>query len=360
MFKINQNWYKKLFVVIIIALLFIPSLYIFGLKDKTETYGVENITDLPSLQNSSFSQKVFQSQFEQYWNTHFGLRNFMLKSKNTLYDWLNFRLMHKGYFEAIIEGKDRYLFGNYLFKSVLKSCWPIPSFAKLQQFYQRAQERGIQVYFVLAPSKALTYYEYLPERYKYFLGRNCHTNEQIATALRNIGIPTFDSQPLFEQLHAKKDIEPFPIGGIHWNLYGVGMALKESAEAFGWGKINISDIETSDHAYLTEQDLTRLQNLFFTKHNDKLFYRPIMQADFKLSGSTIIIGDSYSNEYKLSVINAGITENGTLFHYENKPLTHDDIMNILQSKQIIFVYTDEIIDPNHQFYKKLDELLKEI
>ncbi|MBR2136827.1 MAG: hypothetical protein IJ852_02560 [Alphaproteobacteria bacterium] len=319
MFQINHNWYKKMFIIGVIFLLVLPLLYLFGLKDKTVTYGVESIGELPSLQTSSFSQKTFQSDFEKYWNTHFGMRNFMLKTKNTLYDWINFRRMHKGYFEAIIEGKNRYLFGNYLFKSVLKNCWNLPSLEKLQQVHERAQQRGIEIYFVLAPSKALTYYEYLPERYKYFLGTNCHTNEILAKAIRQIGIPVYDSQPMVERLHAKKEIEPFPIGGIHWNLYGAGMAVKESAETFQWGNIHIDRIETNNQAYSSEQDLTRLQNIFFTKHNDKIFYKPIFHSDFKLSGSTVIIGDSYSNEYTLSFQNAGISEENALIHYANEP-----------------------------------------
>lgn len=357
MIKVHIN-YKKVFIITIIAFLFLPLLYVFGLKDKTVIYGVENTTNLPSLQTSPFRNKDFQKKFEKYWETHFGTRKFMLKTKNTLYDWFNLGLIHAGYNENIIEGKDRYLFGKYLFKSVYKNCWPMPSLDKLKVFYNKAKEKGIEVYFVLAPSKALTYYDNLPDRYKYFLGKDCHIYENLTDAFTKIGIPTYNSQPLINELHAQGNIEPFPVGGIHWNMYGAGMVLKESSRYFKWGDVEMKRIETSDRPYRADDDLSLLQNIFLRKDYDTVFYKPILKKDSRWSDRTIIIGDSYSGQYAILLMNSDFSESGQVIWYENQPLTEADVTKILAAKRIIFVYTDDILDPNHQFYKKLDMLLK--
>ena len=172
--------YKKIFVIILFVLLLLPLTHIFGIKEKTHIYGSETITHLTGIKDKSFKNHDFQTQFESWWNSNFAFRKFMLKLKNTLYDFANLRIIHAGYYENIIEGKDRYLFGKYIFQSVYKNCSDIneESFDKLNLFYKKAKKNGVKVYFVLAPSKALTYYDFLPERYKYFLGKNCHIYER--------------------------------------------------------------------------------------------------------------------------------------------------------------------------------------
>lgn len=349
------NGYKKFFVLTLFCLLFLPMTYMVGVKDTSIIYGSESVSELPSIQDKSFAERKFQPEFERWWNTHFAFRKFMLKSKNQIYDWANFGLIHKGYFDNIIEGKHRYLFGKYLFKSVSKNCLPTPNFEKLEKLQNYAQRHGIKIYFVLAPSKALTYYDYLPMRYKYFLGK-CPVHEQLASGIKDLGIPVYNSQPLMEKLREEGEYQPFPIGGIHWNYYGAGKTLQESAKYFKWAPVKWLGVESSPTPYFAEQDLTKLQNLFFTKRNDKTFYKPTMLATHRWYDKTIVIGDSYSNEYNYMLCNSGFSDNGMVAHYGNKPLNDTDIQNILSAKRIIFVYTDDIIDSNHQFWKKLDAL----
>ena len=356
-----KDRYKKIFVITLFVLLFLPMTCIFGVKERTHIYGAETITPLTGILDKSFEKREFQSQFESWWNSHFAFRKFMLKVKNTIYDFANFRVIHAGYYENIIEGKNRYLFGKYIFQSVYKNCLPVPydKLQKLKDFNNKAKRKGINVYFVFAPSKALTYYDYLPQRYKYFLGRNCNIYENLTEEITKIGIKIYNSQPLIENLRDNGVVQPFPIGGVHWSYYGAGMAVKESFKQFGFGDIKVIRIEENKHPYFTEQDLTRLQNLFFRKRNDHKFYKPILKGDFKLSGVTYIIGDSYSNEYVNMLLSTDITKYGTIIHHENQPLTEDDVNKIKSTaKRIIFVYTDDIIDPNHQFWKKIDVLLE--
>ena len=123
-------------------MLFLPMTYIFGVKDNIFVYGSESIAELPSMQEKSFTKHKFQPEFENWWNTHFAFRNFMLKAKNQIYDWANFGVIHKGYFDNIIEGKNRYLFGKYLFKSVYKNCLPNPDFAKLETLNKYTKRHG--------------------------------------------------------------------------------------------------------------------------------------------------------------------------------------------------------------------------
>lgn len=352
-----KNGYKTVFIVVVLLALCMPLTYIFGMKDKTTVFGAEETTELPSLQEQSFRKKKFQSLFEAWWTSHFALRKKMLKTKNQIYDWANLCVIHKGYSERIIEGKHRYLFGKYLLFSSVSQNYPlIPSFEKLAKLQKFAKNHNIDIYFVLAPNKALTYYDYLPARYRYFL-RKCSVYNRLEAAISQLGIPAYNAQTLAEKLRSDGEIEPFPIGGIHWNMYGAGMAVKESAKYFKWGEVDLTDIKKSEHPYLTEQDLTNLQNLFFKKQNDKFYYNPILKSNFRWKDKTVIIGDSYSNEYTYSLICSGMSENGMVIHYENRPLIDTDKDNVLSAKRIIFVYTDDIINPTHQFHKKLDVII---
>lgn len=353
--------YQKIFVGIIFALLALPMTFFIGISETTTTAGTESITPIPSIQEKSFQDKKFQPLFESWWNSHFAFRKTMLKTKNTIYDWANFGKIHSGSQQTIIQGKENIIYQKVYFNSFKKNCSPIPdNLKKLKDLKDVLQKKNIELFVILAPNKAVTYPELIPLRYKYFLGDECKYYDKLEQKITEYGIPVYNAQKLMHDIRKNEDIEPFNKTGTHWNFYGAGRAVQESAKHFNWGDIKIKEIQTQTTPYFTERDFGNLLNLWYKYYPNQTFYKPIFDKVSPLSDTITIISNSFGNEYKKMFIDAGLS-NGKLNHYENKPLTSENIPLILKSNKIILIYTDDaLITANDQFYKKIDFLLNNI
>ena len=353
-----NNRYQKIFVWTILILMCLPLTYIVGMKEPTTISGVDKSTELPSIQEKSFENKKFQSQFEGWWNSHFAFRKSMLKLKNQIYDWLNFGKIHSGFKSIVIQGEEGYLYEKGYFSSYSKDCQKLPnSIIKIKTLNEILKAKGIDLFVVLAPNKAVTYSDFIPKRYRYFLGDDCEYYDKIEKELKKMGIKVFNSQPITSKIKKEEKYEPFSKTGTHWNHYGAGRIVQEASSFFGWGKIEMTDIESRKKPYTMERDIANLLNLLIEYETNEKFYKPMYQKRSPLPGVTTIIGNSFSNEFVKNFMNAGLADN--VCHFENKPLTSDDIYLINKSKRIIFVYTDlALINENGQFYKKIDFLLE--
>ena len=52
-----NNKYQKIFVGFVFALLCVPLTYVIGIQETTKIAGVENITEMPGIQEKSFAKK---------------------------------------------------------------------------------------------------------------------------------------------------------------------------------------------------------------------------------------------------------------------------------------------------------------
>jgi hypothetical protein len=135
-----------------------------------------------------------------------------------------------------------------------------------------AQAQGRGFVYVVSPSKAAHAPQYLP------VGRSCRvlirglSQDKLSpfrAALEQRGAPYVDSSRLLELEKANYPIDLFPRGGIHWNLLGAALTMreitriieKESASSpigsfeFDWRE--------DDVAKGTDRDLLDLLNLFW-------------------------------------------------------------------------------------------------
>ena len=347
------------FIIIVICLLSLPIGYFCGLQETTKIHGVEIITELPSLQTSSFSNKIFQNQFENYWSSHFLFRKAALKAKNQLYDWFNFNQIHSGYNGLIIEGKDDYLFEKMYFDALRSPCLPVPTeLEKLAELKQRFNQKGIELYFILAPNKAVTYSEKLPNRYRFFLNDTCRYDKLLTKTIAATGIPVYNAQKLMHHIKNNEKMPVFPKTGTHWNLYAAGRTLQETAELFKWPTVELTQLEQSKKPYFVDEDLAQLLNLYDRFESREIYIKPVLKASHKLNGTTTLIGNSFLHEYRYVLIESQISSTSLLPYYENPPLTPENIEAIWQSKRVVLIYTDiALIQKNDQFYQKLETLL---
>ncbi len=357
-----NNKYQKIFVGVVFTLLCVPLTYVIGIQETTRTYGDEQITEMPGIQEKSFAKKQYQPLFESWWNSHFAFRKTMLKTKNTIYDLANFGKIHSATHGEIVQGKDDWLFQSTYFRSFTKTCMSIPSeFEKLKELKDVLKKKNIDLYVVLAPNKVVTYPDLMPARYKYFLGDDCGYYDKLEQKIHEFGIPVFNAQKLASDIRKNEKYQPFSPTGTHWNYYGAGRTVQESAKQFGWANLKIRDIQDKDIPYITERDIANLLNRWYGYEPEQTFYKPIFEKSVPLPGITTIIGNSFSNEYKNMFVEAGLSD-GKLYHFANKPLVVNDIPNILKSKRVILIYTDGAMthELNGQIYKKLNFLLDNI
>lgn len=350
--------YRQLLIVSIISLMALPMGYMLGMQESTKLAGEDVLTDLPTLQNKSFFTKKFQSEFEKWWNSHFFARKIALKLKNQLYDWANFNLIHSGYSNSVIQGKNKYLFQKVYFTSLSPNCssLPVEKFNKIKLLYQELKKKNIDLYIILAPNKVLTYPEQLPLRYSYFFHNDCHYYKKIENQLKEMEIPVFNAQSLVDEIKKKENYEPFSKTGIHWNLYGAGRTVQESLKAFGLADIKIKNIDSSASPYRTERDIANLLNLIVPYMTNENYPYPHFKGTTDIEGITAIIGNSFSKEYKQ--ILADIIEEKNIIHKENTPLSNKETRIILTSKRIFLVYTDiPFRNKEDQLWKKIDVLL---
>lgn len=355
------RYYRQLFIACVIFLMVLPLGYMLGLQETTKLVGKDILTDLPSLQKKSFLKKDFQSDFEKWWNSHFFARKIALKLKNQLYDWANFNLIHSGYNNNVIQGKNHYLFEKYYFKSLNTKCLSIPhhQLLKLKLLHEKLKRKDINLYVILAPSKVLTYQELLPQRFTYFYNNDCHYHDKIEKNLNQMGVPVFNAQTLVNRIRETENYEPFSRTGTHWNFYGAGRTVQESLRAFSLADIKIKEIDTSLSPYWAEYDIAGLLNLLISFPKNETFPYPKFVSSVNFDGVTTIIGNSFSNEYKQILSN--ILKNNTIIHKENPPLSDLDAKNIMRSKRIFLVYTDiPFVETEDQLWKKIDVLLDNV
>ncbi len=357
-----NNTYQKVFVGVVFTLLCVPLTYLIGISETTQIYGTEKITEIPSIHEKSFANKQYQPLFESWWNSHFGFRKTMLKTKNQIYDIANLGVIHSGYSNAVIQGKNNYLFEKHYFNSFSKQCLPVPKeLEKLKELKKVLKKKNIDLYVILAPNKAVTYPDLMPYRYKYFLGEDCGYYDKLEHKIHELGVPVFNAQKLISDIRKNEKYQPFSITGTHWNYYSAGRTVQESAKQFRWANVQIREVRGSDDPYSTELDIARLLNRWFLYNPEQTFYKPIFEKSVPLQGETTIIGNSFSAEYKHMFVDAGL-QDGKLYWFGNNPLAVTDIPNILKSKRIILIYTDTAMmhELNGQFYKKLNFLLDNI
>lgn len=353
--------YRQIFIVAVMFLMLIPLGYVFGIKEKTSLAGKEVYTDLPSLQQKSFLNKDFQTNFEQWWSSHFYARKIALKIKNQLYDWANFNVIHSGYKNNVIQGYDGYLFERGYFASLSYNCMDSNSegFYKLDMLHKVINSRGGDLYVVLAPNKVLTYKDKLPTRYSFFYNNNCNYYYKIEKKLKQLGIPVYNAQNLAQNIRENEKYEPFSKTGTHWNFYGAGRTVEESLRYFGLADLELKQVDTSLTPYMTERDIADLLNLPVKYYTGEHYPYPRFTKSIVLDGKTSIIGNSFSNEYKRVLFE--VLKNKMIIHKGNSPLSNQEAKDILTSKSIFLVYTDQpFFNKQDQLWKKIDILLDNV
>lgn len=349
---------KKIFIAIIITMLFIPLGCIFTLKQKSHLWGVEEEVLFPKFSLEHILDTSCQNQFEKWFQHNFFLRNSLIKVRNQIYAWTNFNSFFYG--NTIIRGTEEYLFEKaYLELRNPNLQLPKEQIQLIKEIAHECKNKNINFYFIIAPNKVTSYPEYLSPLYTFFYKDNPNYAKEIENIFIENNIPVYNAQELMFQLKENNELPAFNKTGTHWNFYGAGRTVQESFNYFNIAAINKIKIETSKNAYWAEMDLSRLLNLRIHYKTNENYYKPTFATAHPINTDTVIIGNSFSNEYTQIITPSNLINDPTLLQqYENTPLTAEECKKIWEVKNIFLIYTvNSIYSSTSQLYKKIQMLL---
>ncbi len=290
-----------------IALLFLPlTQQLTGFLSVAKLAGVEKEVQLPSWNLTSWLNKEFQQNFDAWFNTHAGLRPWMVRTAKQI-NYSLFGQEPEGTGTRVYIGRD-----NFLFEEPYITAYNEPGTKRQQllhditwglwRFQQLLEQHDIAFLLVLAPSKAEIYPEYLPDKMKK-PGREQRLShyQRMIPMLEEFGINYIDGHKLF--LDWKKEGAPllFSRGGTHWNYYAAGRIVQEmianlslrTGETFN--NIDILSFKTDSQPVGTDNDLGDLLNLWFT---DAITVEQVHPVFRHLPGrrrpNLLMIGDSFA------------------------------------------------------------------
>jgi hypothetical protein len=290
-----------------IFLLFLPlTQQLTGFLPVAKLAGVEKEAQPPTWNISSWLNKEFQQSVDAWFNTHVGLRPWMVRTAKQI----NYSLFDKepeGTGTRVYIGRN-----NFLFEEPYITAYNEPGTKRQQllhditwglwRFQQLLEQHGVAFLLVLAPSKAEIYPEFLPDKMKKS-GREQRLShyQRMLPILEKFDINYIDGHKLF--LDWKKEGAPllFSRGGTHWNYYAAGRIVQEmianlssrTGEIFD--NIDISSYRIDSQPVGTDNDLGELLNLWFT---DAITGEQVHPVFRHLSGrrrpDLLMIGDSFA------------------------------------------------------------------
>lgn len=355
--------HQIVFIAIILILLCIPLSYILGVKDRTEIKGVEYQYKLPSLQDEYWINRQFQADFEKWWNSHFGFRNFFLKTKNSIYDLFNLRKIHSGFNNLLIQTETGHLIDRTCISLLLNDACQV-DIQKLGEefsyFFKQINKMNKRGYVVLGSTKAHLYREQIPERFKYFANPRCDIFEEWEKVLLSNKIPYLNTQKMFGDMLQREGIEAYSKAGTHWNAYAAARVTQDVVKNLDLGVINIDSVEQGKEETLGERDLADLLNTWFPYYPDKSFPHVRLHANRQLGKKIVLIGDSYAGSLYHMLVRSGASLRDELILVSNRLLTDDEAKKIICEADI-FIFCSQgtsLNDPISSMLVNLEILLK--
>jgi hypothetical protein len=287
----------------------------------------------PNSQNVKFSSEQwrltkFQEGQEVYIADHFGLRPFMVRFYNELFDRVFGEYQAKG----VIKGKDGFLFEEgYLLAASGQDYKGLDSISKLvtdlHLIEQDLAKQGKHLLVCLAPGKGSYFRDKMPSRYPY--EQHLRNHPHFLKALQEAKIPLFDIQSWFLQMKASTPYPLFPKTGIHWSSYGeylVADSLISRLSALTqkpFASLRLLRIEQDDKPRDRDDDIEHGMNLLRNLPDFKMAYPQFKVQPLKAGQKpprVLVIGDSfYYGMYNWGMMQR-IFKGGEFWYYNRERL----------------------------------------
>lgn len=322
----------------------------------------------------------YQKHQADYLNDNFGFRNSLVRFNNEL----DFLFFNKANVFDLAVGKD-----NFMYQLEYIDAYNGVGFTSREVVEQNVQElkklqdelkkMGKSLLFVMAPSKARLYPEYLPEERVTGPTTDCFYIAYLESMKKN-GVNLID----FNEWYAKKKMTSpyllYPQFGVHYSRYETVLAADTIVKRFSAlsGKqlpsIRINALVEKDTLEPPDDDAIVSMNLMWWPAHKKTVYPQydIVNAD-KANEDLLVIADSYWRDIYAHGIPAQIFRNNEYWyyfgdvegnnHYQTTGISKIDIKrHLLQYDNILIMCTESKLGNfTFGFVKKaLEELKKEI
>ena len=180
------------------------------------------LSSFPVLTSLREGLDSFPTEFEKFFNDHFGFRDELVY----IYNWLTYKIGVSPTSKVIV-GQNGWLFlggggavedyrNSEMFTEDELSRWK----THLEMKFEALQAKGIDYIFVIAPSKSTVYGEHMPARFRKF--RSQSRCDQLVSYMRSSEVPILDLRPVM--VSEKKNMPLFFKTDTHWNDFGAGIA----------------------------------------------------------------------------------------------------------------------------------------
>lgn len=265
--RICLGIYIFVFMVLFVA----PTLQnLFHLFPSKKLDGVEYSADFPALNLASWFGGSFQSEFGSWYDKAYGLRDYFVRTENEL----NYALFHEISGYGVVLGKKNTMYENcYILDAVGLNRAPTEyvqdTAIKLKKLQDFLEAHGVDFLFIITPSKATIYPEYLPEHVAdMMIGEDQSNYHRMVRFLDQYGVNYLDGHAYLNSLKRNGRYPVFCRGGTHWNYYSAYfftreiMARLESRLGKKLNRLDCEKIDLREKPVGTDDDLARLANLW--------------------------------------------------------------------------------------------------
>jgi hypothetical protein len=308
-----KNILKFCMLIILIALLLIPigqNLFCF-----IKTKPLKGAFELPAKKTFTLTdwfEGSFQQAYDNYYETHIGLREVFIRIKNQI----EFSLFKQTTSWTVI-GKDNYLYEEayinaYLGRDFKGSKIIDSSLQKIMYIQQALKKDNIDLVILFAPGKGSFHKEHIPDRFNPYT-KTISNYDYYSRAIKRYPINYIDFNKWFID---KKDTSMYPLYGkfgVHWSEYGAALVgdstlrymLQLTEKPFV--QLTLKESILSDKKPESDADMMELMNLFFPIEKITMAYPKFIIADTanRIRPNVLTVADSYF----WTIINSGIPGN---------------------------------------------------
>lgn len=223
---------KMILVPLFVAIVSLP-LLVMLLTPQKEVSRVENRRLASTPEFNLEAPQEFPTDFENYFNDHFGLRENLIR----LFRFLEVKVFRVSRAGNVVFGEDGWLFeagGQQI--ADMRNNWPfkpaeLAEWARvLEEKHAALRERGIEYLFVFAPNKHLLYPDKLPASVNRVRGIS-RVDQLVDYLSRHTDVPILDLRPAL--LEAKKRLRPYHKTDTHWNDWGAYAGYRSIVDRLG-------------------------------------------------------------------------------------------------------------------------------
>lgn len=298
----------RIFCFLFVVVLFLPTLqHSFNILPGIHLAGKETEPLRANWSMTGWLNGTFQEQYTKRRVHRLSLRDYFIKTYNQLHYTLFNRVVSSTGTNVVI-GRDGWLYEKVYIDKLETAASDDGSLIdarvhKLRILQDRLEELGIAFVFIIAPSKAEVYSEYIPEKLlKKPLPPGVSTDyQQAKVALKRHGVHFVDSPTLFLEEKKKNSYQVFGPAGVHWNKYGAYLVWKSLASLVNEQikvPLQIQSLQQveSRSSEPIEADLGKLLNLwdpvFTSRETDYPVFAPHPLQGYE-KPSILIVGDSF-------------------------------------------------------------------